>query len=346
MRIEREMEELLLRYLRGQTTEDENRSVEAWRNKSPDAGRELNDLRLLVEAGRAADLEVDPGDAPPAQEVIWRAEARVADAARRRRVRRARSRPTSSRLGFFAGWATAAAAVAAALAIYASSRPPGPTGSGALAAQEFITAPGETALVHLGDGSVIRLGPASRLSTPAGEFARTVTLEGTAFFSIAHDEAQSFRVTTAAGSARVLGTRFLLATEPDELRIVVVEGRIALGAADLEVQVGAGQTTSLIEGRPGPVLDAPAIEVEADWLDDFLIFQDTPLARAMQEVERRYGTEVEVADPVLLNRTLTMWFTSKTLEEVMTVVCSVIDARCSIEDGIVRMGSRNGGATR
>ena len=238
-----------------------------------------------------------------------------------------------SRFGLFGGWATAAAAVVAALAIYASSGPAGPAGTGALAAQEFITAPGETALVRLGDGSVIRLGPASRLSTPAGEFARTVVLEGAAFFSIAHDEAQPFRVTTTAGTARVLGTRFLLATEPDALRIVVVEGRVALGAADLEVQVGAGQTTSLIQGRPGPVLDAPEIEVEAGWLDDFLIFQDTPLALAMQEVERRYGTQVEVGDPVLLDRTLTMWFTSRSLEEVMTVVCSVIDAQCSIEDG-------------
>ena len=344
MRIEREMDELLLRYLRGQTTEDENRSVEAWRTETPDADRALNDLRLLVEAGRAADLEVDPGDAPPAQEVIWRAEARVAGSAGRRSTRRARSRIMWSRFGLFGGWATAAAVVVAALAIYASNRPPGPTGTGALAAQEFITAPGETALVRLGDGSVIRLGPASRLSTPAGEFARTVILEGTAFFSIAHDEAQPFRVTTAAGSARVLGTRFLLATEPDELRIVVVEGRVALGAANLEVQVEAGQTTSLIEGRPGPVLDAPRIEDVADWLNDFLIFQDTPLSLAMQEVGRRYGTEVAVGDPVLLDRTLTMWFTSKTLEEVMTVVCSVIDAQCSIEDGLVRIGSRNGGA--
>ena len=340
------MDKLLLRYLRGQTTEDENRSVEAWRNESPGAGRELNDLRLLVEAGRAADLELEPGDPPSTQEVIWRAEARRAGSARRRSTRRARSRAMWSRFGLFGGWATAAAAVLVALAIYTSTRPTSPTGTGALAAQEFITAPGETALVRLGDGSVIRLGPASRLSTPAGGFARTVTLEGAAFFSIAHDEAQSFRVTTAAGNARVLGTRFLLATEPDELRLVVVEGRVALAAADLEVQVGAGQTTSLRKGRPEPVLEAPPIEDVADWLDDFLIFQDTPLSLAMQEVGRRYGTEVAVGDPVLLDRTLTMWFTSKTLEEVMTVVCSVIDAQCTIGDSVVRIQSRNGGATR
>lgn len=338
-----EMDELLIRHLRGQTTEEENRSVEAWRKESPDADRVLNDLRRLTQVGRAANQAVDPGTPPSAQQVIWRAEARAEGSVFGGSSRRMRTRPARSRFGLFAGWATAAAAMVAALAIYTSSRPDSTTGTGALAAQEFITAPGETAMVRLGDGSVIRLGPASRLSTPTRGSPRTVALEGEAFFSIAHDETQSFRVTTPAGTARVLGTRFHLAAQSDQLRVVVVEGRVALAAADQEVQVAAGQMTSLREGLAEAVLDAPPLEQVADWMSDFLIFQDTPLATAMEEVTRRYAAEVEVDDPVLLDRTLTMWFASKSLEEVMTVVCSVIDARCTLGAGLVRIQSRNGG---
>ena len=73
----------------------------------------------------------------------------------------------------------------------------------------------------------------------------------------------------------------------------------------------------------------------------FLALQDTPLATAMREIGERYGTEVEIADPALLDRTLTMWFSSKSLEEVMTVVCGVIDARCSIGEGVVRIRGRD-----
>ena len=39
------MDELLLRHLRGQTTEEENRSVEAWRIRTADADGVLADYR-------------------------------------------------------------------------------------------------------------------------------------------------------------------------------------------------------------------------------------------------------------------------------------------------------------
>ncbi len=335
------MDELLLRYLRGQTTDEENRSVEASLGESPDASRALNDLGLLVEAGRAADLDVEPGTSPTAEFVVRRAEARRAASIRRANDRRARGRPARSRFELFAGWATAAACAAAALVIW-NARDPAASGAGAgsLASQEFITAPGETAMVRLGDGSVIRLGPGSRVRNVDGS-ARAVVLEGEAFFSIARNPAQPFRVTTAAGTARVLGTRFHLVAQLDELRLVVVEGTVALGTANEEVQVGAGQAASIIEGRPGPVTAAPPIEEAAAWLEGFLIFQDTPLDLAIREVERRYGAQVAVEDPVLLERTLTMWFTSRSLDEVMTVICNVVDAQCSIGDGRVRMQLRN-----
>lgn len=334
------MDELLLRHLRGRTTADEDRSVEAWLRETPDTKAEVNDLRLLVEAARAADLEVEPG-APPATDLVVREAEGRRVAAIRRADDRARRRPARSRFGLFAGWATAAVFAAAALVVWNAREPAASgAGGGSLASQEFITAPGETAMVRLGDGSVIRLGPGSRVRNVDGS-ARAVVLEGEAFFSIASNPAQPFRVTTAAGTARVLGTRFHLTAQLDELRLVVVEGTVALGTATEEVQVGAGQAASIVEGRPGPVTAAPPIEEAAAWLEGFIIFQDTPLELAIREVEQRYGAEVAVEDAVLLERTLTMWFTSRSLDEVMTVICNVIDAQCSIGDEGVRMRLRN-----
>lgn len=335
------MDELLFRYLRGQTTEDENRSVDAWRIRSADADRVLAGLGHLIEAGRAADLTVDPGDPPSAGQVIREAQARRF----RSPANRTRGR---NRFVHYGGWAAAAAVAGFALwNALADSR--ARVVIGTPASQEFITASGETAMVRLEDGSVIRLGPGSRLAIAAasgypdqspGSFTRRVTLHGEAFFAIATNEEQPFRVTTAAGTARVLGTRFHLAAQAGELSVVVVEGRVALDGPAQGVEVGAGQATRLVRGTPGPVTSAPPIEEVAGWMRGFLVFQDTPLAAAMREVGERYGTEVEIADPALLDRTLTMWFSSKSLEEVMTVVCGVIDASCSIGGGVVRIGAR------
>ena len=341
------MDELLFRYLRKQTTENENRSVDAWLNRSADAKRHLADLGRLIEAGQAADLMVDPGDPPSVEQLIRKAEARGSRFAAHRRLARARAR-----FVHYGRWAAAAAVAGFALWNALADSAAHDMG-GTRPSQEFITASGETAMVRLEDGSVIRLGPESRLTTTAatggsagqspGPLARQVMLEGEAFFSVATNEEQPFRITTVSGTARVLGTRFHLAAQAGELAVVVVEGRVALAGPDQEVEVGAGQSTRIVRGTPGPVTSAPPIEDVAGWLRGFLIFRDTPLAVAMREVGERYGTEVDIADPALLERTLTMWFSSKSLEEVMTVVCGVIDASCGIGEGVVRIRARDEG---
>ena len=338
------MDELLLRYLRKQTTEDENASVDVWLAAATDNERELADLRRLAEVGRMADRRLVPGDPPLGEDVIWRAEARGAGSAVRDGVRAAtRLRPARPRLRLVGGLLAAAVAGVTFVGLWNSFAPSRDTSDAAAAPQEFITGAGETAMARLGDGSVIRLGPDSRLTVAAGSSAREVALHGEAFFAVATNETRPFRIVTAAGTARVLGTRFHLAAGPDKLAVTVVEGRVALAGPDHEVQVGAGQATSLLRGQPEPVEAAPPMETVAAWLGDFLIFHDTPLGAAMEEVERRYSTEVVVGDAALLNRTLTMWFDSKSLEEVMTVVCGVVDARCSIGGGVVKMQGADSG---
>ena len=338
------MDELLLRYLRKQTTEDENTSVDVWLAGSTANERELADLRRLTEVGRLADRRLVPGDPPRAEDVIWRAEARGAGPAVGDGVRAAtRLRPARPRLRLVGGLLAAAVAGVTFVGLWNSFAPSRDTSDAAAGPQEYMTGTGETAMARLGDGSVIRLGPDSRLTVAAGSSAREVALHGEAFFAVATNETRPFRIVTAAGTARVLGTRFHLAAGPDKLAVIVVEGRVALAGRDHEVQVGAGQALSLLRGQPEPIEAAPPIDAVAPWLGDFLIFHDTPLGAAMEEVERRYSTEVVVGDAALLNRTLTMWFDSKSLEEVMTVVCGVVDARCSIGGGVVKMQGADSG---
>ena len=339
------MDEVLLRYLHRQTTQAEDRRVEAWVADSPENRQAVSGLQSVVAAAQALDAAVEPGPPPRVEDIVWPSGVRRAewmasrDAGRERRIV-----PPRYRLGLVGGVAVAGVALGAGLALWNAAAGPGSDGFGARAAREFVTGAGETTLVRLEDGSVIRLGPSSRLTTTAREAAREVTLRGEGFFAIARNEAAPFEVVTTEGTARVLGTRFHLSAGAGELSVIVVEGRVALAREGQEVQVGAGQATSLRTGRPGPVTDAPPLDQVAGWLRDFLVFQDTPLAVAMREVSERFGVEVEIAEPALNERTLTMWFDSKSLEEVMTVVCSVINAECGIGEGTVRIGAGDAGA--
>ncbi|MDE2655322.1 MAG: DUF4974 domain-containing protein [Gemmatimonadetes bacterium] len=338
------MNELLLPYLRGQTTGDENAEVDAWVARSVDNRHVMSDLRRMIRAGELADRRVPAGGPPPSSEVVRRAEARAMRALERGGSGAVtRVRASARRRWLIGGLAAAAVATVAVLGLWnanTGSADGGPTAQ----TREYTTVAEETEMVRLVDGSMIRLGPESRFSTGGGDSEREATLEGEAFFAIKADEARPFRVVTKAGTAWVLGTRFHLAALGEELSITVVEGRVALAGPDSEVWVGSGQATSLVRGLPQAVVEAPPMSTIAPWLEDYLVFLDTPLAVAMEEVEERYGIEVLVESRTLLDRTLTVWFHEKPLEEVMTVVCSVVDARCTIGDRVVRMRASAGGA--
>lgn len=338
------MHEKLLPYLRGRATDADKDAVAAWLRVSAENRRAVADLRRLVRAGEGAERRLEPGEPPLAQEVIRMAAARGARSRRRGRSGPAEKIPAGfPRLWLFGGLAASAVATIVIIEL-SGTLGESAGGVGAVEAREYATAAGETEMVQLDDGTVIRLGPGSRLRTGSGGSARDATLWGEAFFAVKADAERPFRIVTEAGTAWVLGTRFHLAATRDELSVNVVEGRVTLAGPDDEVWAGAGQAAGLARGHPQPVVDAPPIWTIAPWLEGYLVFQDTPLRVAMDEVAELYGIEVVIHDRDLSNRTLTMWFNSQPLEEVMTVVCSVVNASCTMGDRTATMRAAAGGA--
>ena len=194
--------------------------------------------------------------------------------------------------------------------------------------------------VQLGDGSVVRLAPSSRLRVTASDSAREVTLDGRAFFVVAKMAARPFVVHTTAGNARVLGTRFELSTHDRDLNLVVVEGRVALSSGTGSVEVGAGERSGVRDRQtlaPTPVANADRME---QWVGKFLVFQSTLVRDAAREVERMYGVRVVIADSIIGRRTVTATFTDQAATQVLDVICSVVNAQCESKLGEVVMSRR------
>jgi transmembrane sensor len=162
-------------------------------------------------------------------------------------------------------------------------------------------------------------------------------LEGRAFFAVERMAKYPLIVRTAAGDARVLGTRFELATDNGGLRLRVVEGRVAVSTPREETEVAAGQETSIKNGvvvRPS-IADTSA--AAGGWVGTFLAFQATPLGDAAREIERVYRTPVTITDTLLVRETITASFTDRPIGEVVSVVCAVLNAHCEVKDGKVRI---------
>src|SRR5215213_8790334 len=156
---------------------------------------------------------------------------------------------------------------------------------------EVITSAGELATVQLGEGSVVRLAPSSRLRVHAGR-EREVTLEGRAFFAVEHMARHPLRVHTRVGEARVVGTRFELVTNVDRLDLRVVEGTVALSTQRDHIDVTAGEESGVRNGTVTPPTRVAAPTTVATWVGTFLAFQATPLRDAAREIERVYRTPV------------------------------------------------------
>ncbi len=315
-------DELIERAARGVASREELETLLAWRHASPDHERRYAAVMRLLDATQVLRSELRATPAPTAAELLHRARSAAPAAPSARRARYV--------------WALAAAA-GIALAFVAGSRL---AATSDIRGVEIATAVGEMTTVQLRDGSVVRLAPASRLVIGEQRDGRQVSLEGRAFFAIAPAAGRPFRVRTRLGEARVLGTRFELATAADDLELVVVEGRVALDAPANTVEVRGGQTSHVAGG----VAMAPVTIANPDsalrWIGKFAVFQSTPLRDAAREVEKAYGIRVEITDSVLAEQTVTATFTDQSAARVVAVLCSVVNARCTTVGDTVLVARR------
>jgi len=312
------MDELIARVLSGEAGELETRRLDEWRRASPDNELRYRDLAEVWRLGSAAGPAVRVPPAPKAAAIMAEAERRRAGAIQL----------ASRRLPRVSGWWWAAAA-AAVVAVGA--------GAGwwwrSAAVSEYATGPGGTRTVTLSDGSLVRLGPRSRLRVARAD-QRSMELRGIAFFAVATDSTRPFVVRSDLGSARVLGTRFEMRAGADSLRLVVVEGRVKLSAGGAEVDVPRGGVGRVAGGSGPSVTEAPDVWSLLDWPGGTLLFQATPLSEVLREVGAHFGRPVAIGDSALARRTVTAWFENEPLDVVVSTVCLVVGASCVVGDTV------------
>lgn len=315
----------MTRQLMAETNAEEERRLLAWRQASAANEARYDRRRRLWNVLEKVRTPVNR--APP------RAEDLIARAGIHRIAGRDEADGEPPRLGWWrsrrARYSTmiggiAAAAIAAVIIT-------GPRDSPTFGAVEFIAGPHETTTIRLDDGTVVRLAPSSRIEFDGrSPRERQVRFEGVAYFAVARDEARPFIIRTRGGNAEVLGTRFEIRAEDEAMRVVVVEGRVALESVGQRKEVTANQM-----GHAG-IEQAPTVVAVEDvndfigWVDGLLVFQATPLDRVARELSERYGVEVEIQDEELGRREVTAWLRQQSFDAALTAVCGAVGAICTI----------------
>lgn len=318
------MDELIIRSLQGKTSRSDERRLAEWRGTSPVRARHYSHVQRLWDLGRILSDGVTDEPIPTIQELERQTEKRPV----------ATSLPRSKNQHHRFSWVRNVWKVAALFLLGFAVRHfiPGGEDSVALGAAEFVTGTSETVTVTLGDGTLVRLAPESRLRLTNEATDREVWLDGRAYFAVTQQEGRPFRVHTHAGDAVVLGTRFDLKAQEGELRLLVVEGKVELATRGKKVAIKANEMTYVVGAAPPTLekVDPEYVQSSLRWMGDFIVFEATPLHQVAQQLSLHYGVPVEVLDSTLAKETVHGWFADEELEDVLNVVCRAIRAHCSI----------------
>ena len=151
------------------------------------------------------------------------------------------------------------------------------------------TAPGETRMIALDDGSRIDLagGSSIELDRDNPRFARLEL--GRALFTIRHDEANPFRLEAGEDTLLDAGTVFDVSLEQDYLAVSVGEGAVIFNPALQAVRLAPGEALRSARGSDEYVKTTVAAAQVGEWTEGRLTFDDASLDEVATELGRATG---------------------------------------------------------
>lgn len=324
-------DEEIVRSLEGRASAAQLAWLAAWLRESPEHERRFDETRRLWRATSTMRGRVQRPMAVP---------ERV-----ERRLRLQRVEITSTSVGRRLFGRRRAIVVAAALLVAAVGGGTGwswwrGTAAPTASVAEYSTRGTETTTATLDDGSVVHLGPRSRLRVRRTSSRREMELHGRAYFSVAANSGRAFVVRTAHGTVRAFGTRFQVLAESSATRVDVIDGEVVVEAVGGRASVTSGR---MVRAAASAIVADTVADMapELSWMRGVLMFRDTPLRRVADEIEREYGLRVVVADAIA-DRTVTAWFDRQDVFEVLAVICRATFARYEARDGVARIQPARG----
>jgi len=158
---------------------------------------------------------------------------------------------------------------------------------------------------------------------------RRVKLSGEAFFKVEPDTTRPFVIEAQEAIITVLGTSFNVKALDDDVavEVLVEEGLVELANADKT------QVAQLRIGEKGIYLkESDEVKKETDidveslyWLNKTLLFRDTKLAVVFETLERLYNVKIEVEDELILNCQLTAKFSNETIDNIIDYISIIFE---------------------
>lgn len=175
-------------------------------------------------------------------------------------------------------------------------------------ARAYETGAGQQADVTLDDGTVVRLGPESKLTVPkrfgmSGGF-RATRIDGTANFNVTRTLTQPFEVRSGQVAVIARGTEFVVRryrTDPNFI-VHVRDGTVDIRLGEEVRSITKGMSYSVTSAGAMRVPTAEELDEARTWADGNVTIVGHTLRYVLPQLKRWYGLNIHVTDTKLLDR--------------------------------------------
>ncbi|MCX6282308.1 MAG: FecR domain-containing protein [Bacteroidetes bacterium] len=197
----------------------------------------------------------------------------------------------------------------------------------------------------LPDGSKVTLnsGAMIKYSEQFKGGKRAVTLDGEAYFDVAHNASKPFIIATDGIRVEVKGTSFYINTrsKSGDFELVLTTGKV-----ELYFENQSGQARVLNPGEKA-VIHGNQINISSNkdanymaWKTRKIAFSNDPMNLVVATLSKVYQADIRLTDPVLARCRLTATFDNQSLESVLNVLKATLDVDIRNSGSLVEISGK------
>jgi len=305
-------EEILVKYMVGESNAEEQQSVEQWLAEDPAHRRHY---QQFLEVWKLSHHAAVP--APRDEHAAWeRFKGRLAE-------KRRSEKPVRT---FGGRWIRIAATICLCLsigvAVYILQTPEGSFVGRDIAANSSVLRD------TLADGTVVTLnkGSSIHVAPTALKGRRRVTVgAGEVFFHVARNENKPFEVAVGDVRVTVLGTSFHVKREGRKIVVIVSTGLVRVQYGEFFRELTPGQRVVIDQDDSTFALDTVAGQLYQYYVNDQFVLKNTPLKEVVDVLSDAYGEAINIERQEVGELTLTATFERDSLEDILEVIAETLD---------------------
>ncbi len=195
--------------------------------------------------------------------------------------------------------------------------------------QTISSSQGMVSQFVLDDGTKVWLNSGSELQFPTrfNREIREVKLIGEAFFEVAKNEKQPFRVNAKELNIDVLGTKFNVINYDDDTQteVILVEGKVKLSLEKGQIRkeygmMHPGQRTVYKKNIQKVYAEDVEVDKYIAWRDGNLIFQNDNMEDVVKRLSRWFNVEIVINDPDIRSYAYKATFRNENLTQVLNLL--------------------------